>query len=120
MSLTNKKQISIRQFLMDTYDIYQDTGMIDKSDFDNCLNQIFNLWNKKTSFDSGLKYPCGCSRGRGRPRACCKLIQAGGSHKAMKTMSEEEMIKYYRSFVGDNEDIAINIQNQKNLCKRGF
>ena len=117
MSLTKKKQSSIKQYLMDCFDIYQQSGSIDEDDFIYCYEQILSLWNKNSkSSNIGDKYPCGCSRGRGRPRACCKLIKAGGTHQAMKNMTKEEMIKYYKSFVTDDND-EIDINNNKKLNK---
>ena len=49
MSLTQKKQNSIKEYVMECFQIYEDTGSLDESDFEYCYNKIFSLWNKKST-----------------------------------------------------------------------
>ena len=115
MSLTLKKQNAIKQFLTNCYEIYQ-VGYIDEEDFNDCAEQILSLWNKKVSCSTNEKYPCGCSRGRGRPKSDCKLMKCGKSHKDYKNMSESEMLDFYNKVI--NSDNTNNVKENNCIDKK--
>ena len=119
MALSQKKQKLIKEYIQECFDNYQDTGNLEKADFDYCEKQILSIFGKKSgSKSAGEKYPCGCSRGRGRPRKNCPVE---GNHKQYKEMSESELKKLSsKSNIGnnlenDNKKNSVKKSNKKNM-----